>query len=44
MIFTPSRGGFSHCPQEDTGPEDLNRGLRVLCEAVLALLTRDGEA
>lgn len=41
MIFTPSKGGFSHCPQEDTEPEDLNRGLRVLCEAVLTLLARD---
>lgn len=41
MIFTPSRGGFSHCPQEFTEPEDLTRGLRVLCEAVLTLLARD---
>lgn len=42
MIFVPSRGGYSHCPQEDTSPEALSLGLKVLCEAVLTLLARDG--
>ena len=41
MIFTPSRGGLSHCPQEHTDAEDLIRGLRVLLETVLARLNED---
>lgn len=42
MIFTPSKGGLSHCPQECTDPEDLIRGVTVLLETVLARLAADG--
>lgn len=41
MIFTPSKGGLSHCPQECTDPEDLSRGVAVLMETVLARLAGD---
>jgi acetylornithine deacetylase/succinyl-diaminopimelate desuccinylase-like protein len=37
MLFVPSRGGKSHCREEDTAPEDLTRGTRVLAEALRAL-------
>ena len=37
MIFVPSRGGLSHCPQEHTDEEDLVLGVRVLARALLAL-------
>ena len=41
MIFTPSKGGLSHCPQECTDPEDLSRGVAVLMETVLFRLAGD---
>ena len=41
MIFTPSKGGLSHCPQECTDPEDLSRGVAVLMETVLVRLAGD---
>lgn len=37
MIFVPSVGGRSHCPEEETLAEHLECGLRALREAVLAL-------
>ncbi len=37
MIFVPSVGGRSHCPEEFTHPEDLVAGARVLLEAVIRL-------
>jgi beta-ureidopropionase / N-carbamoyl-L-amino-acid hydrolase len=37
MIFVPSRGGLSHCPQEFTAAADIARGAHVLAEALVAL-------
>jgi hydantoinase/carbamoylase family amidase len=39
MIFVPSIGGRSHCPTEDTAPEHLDQGCRVLAHT-LALLAK----
>lgn len=32
MIFVPSQGGRSHCPEELTLPEDILNGIAVLEE------------
>ncbi len=40
MLFVPSRGGRSHCPDEHTEPDDLVAGANVLLHAVLALAGR----
>jgi N-carbamoyl-L-amino-acid hydrolase len=37
MIFVPSRGGRSHCPEEWTEPEQVEVGVRALTEAVTRL-------
>ncbi len=37
MVFVPSRGGLSHCPEEFTSPEQCDLGARVLARAVRAL-------
>jgi N-carbamoyl-L-amino-acid hydrolase len=37
MIFVPSKGGRSHCEDEDTSFEDAASGCRVLATAALAL-------
>jgi N-carbamoyl-L-amino-acid hydrolase len=37
MLFVPSRGGRSHCPEEDTAPADLDRGVLVLAHALARL-------
>ena len=37
MLFVPSRGGKSHCREEQTDPEDLARGTLVLAHALRAL-------
>jgi len=37
MIFVPSVGGRSHCPEEHTSPSDLVLGAQALLEAVLAV-------
>lgn len=42
MIFVPSHGGRSHCPQEATDPEDLAAGANVLLGVLWELLTEDG--
>ncbi len=34
MLFVPSIGGRSHCPEESTRPEDLELGTRVLARAL----------
>lgn len=34
MLFVPSIGGRSHCPEEATRPEDLERGLTVLTKTL----------
>jgi allantoate deiminase len=37
MIFIPSRGGRSHCPEEYSEPAQVEQGANVLLDAVLAL-------
>jgi len=37
MIFVPSRGGRSHCPEEWTDYEDLQKGVELLYHAVTAI-------
>ena len=39
MIFVPSIGGRSHCPEERTRPEDLAGGANVLLRCALELAT-----
>ena len=34
MVFVPSAGGRSHCPEEDTPYESIALGVDVLLEAV----------
>ena len=34
MLFVPSIGGRSHCPEEATRPEDLELGTRILAKAL----------
>jgi allantoate deiminase len=38
MIFVPSRGGRSHCPEEFTEPAQIENGANVLLDVVLALV------
>lgn len=37
MVFVPSIGGLSHCPQEDTRTEDIHKGCDLLIEAIYQL-------
>lgn len=37
MLFVPSKGGRSHCPEEDTDADDLAAGAEVLLQTVLVL-------
>jgi allantoate deiminase len=37
MIFVPSLGGRSHCPDEETSPEQLERGCEVLARSLADL-------
>jgi allantoate deiminase len=37
MIFIPSRAGRSHCPEEYTEPAQVEQGVNVLLDAVVAL-------
>ena len=41
MLFVPSIGGISHHWAEDTAPEDLAMGLRVLAEGARRFLDRE---
>jgi N-carbamoyl-L-amino-acid hydrolase len=40
MLFVPSKQGISHHPDEDTRPEDLAAGARVLAEVLVRLANR----
>lgn len=40
MIFVPSVKGLSHCPEEYTKEEDIEKGCNILIEAVVALANR----
>ncbi len=37
MIFVPSKGGRSHCPEEETGWDDIENGANVLLESLVEL-------
>lgn len=37
MLFVPSAGGRSHCPEEDTSPHDIRAGVSVLANALARL-------
>ena len=37
MIFVPSRGGFSHCPEEFTRSEDIGLGCEILLATAIDL-------
>jgi beta-ureidopropionase / N-carbamoyl-L-amino-acid hydrolase len=37
MLFVPSIGGKSHCPEEESRPEDIEKAANVLLHAVIAL-------
>lgn len=39
MIFVPSRGGKSHCPEEDSGLDEMVRGCEVLARTLAELST-----
>ena len=39
MIFVPSRGGRSHCPDEDTDWPDITNGANVLLNTLAELAT-----
>lgn len=41
MIFVPSKGGRSHCPDEDTEQADLVAGANVLLQTILQLARND---
>ena len=41
MIFIPSKGGRSHCPEEETDWADIDNGVDVLYGTVAALLAAD---
>ena len=40
MIFVPSKGGSSHCPDEDTDAAHLVAGVNVLLHTALILTGR----
>jgi acetylornithine deacetylase/succinyl-diaminopimelate desuccinylase-like protein len=37
MIFIPSIGGRSHCPEECTAWDDVENGANVLLDSLIAL-------
>ena len=37
MLFIPSRGGRSHCPEEYSAPAQVEQGVNVLLDTVVAL-------
>lgn len=40
MVFVPSKGGRSHCPEEWTDYEDLQKGIELLYHTVISLDSR----
>jgi N-carbamoyl-L-amino-acid hydrolase len=41
MVFIPSLGGKSHCPQERSGWEDVEKGAQLLLRSLLRLTNED---
>lgn len=37
LVFVPSRDGRSHCPEEWTDYEDLQKGIEVICHTIIEL-------
>lgn len=37
LIFVPSKDGRSHCPEEWTDYEDLQKGIEVVCETIIEI-------
>jgi N-carbamoyl-L-amino-acid hydrolase len=37
MIFVPSKGGKSHCPEEESSIEEMQRGCAVLARTLVDL-------
>lgn len=37
LIFVPSKDGRSHCPEEWTEYEDLQKGIEVVCETIIEI-------
>ena len=37
LIFVPSKDGRSHCPEEWTDYEDLQKGIEVICETIIEI-------
>jgi N-carbamoyl-L-amino-acid hydrolase len=40
MLFVPSAGGRSHCPEEWTAPDHLEAGVNALLATILVLDSR----
>lgn len=43
MIFIPSMGGKSHCPEEYTSKDDIKAGCDLLLHFLKTLSTKDAE-
>jgi N-carbamoyl-L-amino-acid hydrolase len=43
MIFIPSKGGFSHCPEEWTDSKDIAKGCMVLLYTILEIDREESE-
>ena len=41
LIFVPSKGGRSHCPEEWTDYEDLQKGIEVALETIIDISKND---
>ena len=37
LVFVPSKGGRSHCPEEWTDYEDLQKGIEIVCDTIIDL-------
>lgn len=35
LVFVPSKGGRSHCPEEWTDYEDLQKGIELVCQTII---------
>jgi N-carbamoyl-L-amino-acid hydrolase len=44
MVFVPSRGGRSHCPEEWTETRQIGTGITVLTESMIILDNREEAA
>ncbi len=42
LVFVKSKGGRSHCPEEWTDYEDLQKGIEVICETIMEISEAGG--